>query len=162
MKPQYSQYLLSSNRLALEAGVVLVWDEGKPLVVEPSEPINPPNRSGPDAGWDEPKLDPIPVPLPIPNGSNRLPMAAKDRENRQKYKNTLNENWKGFFSVRILQQLCMKAYVLSLVWPHWLADWRIGLLSPLLSDHQRVQTGHWGGHYCWTQLSFPPLDETRR
>lgn len=33
-------------------------------------------------------------------------------------------------------------YVLSLLWPHWLAHWRISLPALLLSDQQGVQISH--------------------
>lgn len=63
---------LRLKRLVLEAGVVLVCAEGNPLVPEVSEPNKSPKRSGPEACREEATLEP----LPIPNGSNRSPMAA--------------------------------------------------------------------------------------
>lgn len=67
---------LRLKRLVLEAGVALVCAEGNPLVPEVSEPNKSPKRSGPEACREEAALEPTAEPLPIPNGSNRSPMAA--------------------------------------------------------------------------------------
>lgn len=67
---------LRLKRLVLEAGVVLVCAEGNPLEPEVSEPNKSPKRSGPGACREEATPEPTAEPLPIPNGSNRSPMAA--------------------------------------------------------------------------------------
>lgn len=115
--------------------------------------------SGPDAWRDEPTLEPTPELDPIPNGSNRSPMAAAQTQ----------WSWKDTFKI-IFHFLAVSVYkgsepyVLGLVWPGWLPRWRTSLPALLLSAHQGVQTGHWGGHCCWRRLSDLPglLDEERK